>query len=58
MSVNARKRADQNPLENLAERVSAEINERATKMAPENRALADSETRDIVARVLHRETIL
>lgn len=41
-------------LEELAERIAAEINERAAKMTPEERAKADSETKKIAAKVQRR----
>ncbi|MGA8492773.1 MAG: hypothetical protein WB711_20285 [Terriglobales bacterium] len=45
---------DENRLERLAERVANEINERAAKMTPEERAKADSETTKIAAQVQRR----
>jgi hypothetical protein len=45
---------DENGLERLAERVANEINERAAKMTPEERAKADSETTKIAAQVRRR----
>jgi hypothetical protein len=41
-------------LEELAERIAAEINERAARMTPEKRQQADSETKKIAARVQRR----
>jgi len=41
-------------LEELAERIATEINERADKMAPEKRQQADSETKKIADRVWRR----
>ena len=41
--------------EELAERIAAEINERAAKMTPEDRARADAETKKIAA-VAQRRT--
>ena len=41
-------------LTSLAERTGADINERAVKMTPEERAQADSETKKIAARVQRR----
>lgn len=38
----------------LAERIATEINERAAKMTPEERAQADSETKKIGDRVRNR----
>jgi hypothetical protein len=41
-------------LRNLAERTASDINERATKMSPEKRTRADSETKKTAARVQRR----
>jgi|SRR5271165_3033050 len=41
-------------LEELAERLATEINERAARMTPEERAKADSETKKIAAQVQRR----
>jgi hypothetical protein len=41
-------------LEELAERLATEINERAAKMTPKERAQADSETKKIAAQVQRR----
>jgi hypothetical protein len=38
-------------LTNLAERTTADLNERAARMTPEKRAQADSETKKIAVRV-------
>lgn len=54
MAIAKLKRPKADRLEELAERIAAEINERATKMTPEERAQADSETRKIAAQVQHR----
>ena len=54
MAVAKLKRPKEDRLEELAERVAAEINERAAKMTPEERAEADSETRKIAAQVQRR----
>jgi hypothetical protein len=54
MAVAKLKRPKQDRFEELAERIATEINERAAKMAPEERARADSETKKIAARVQHR----
>jgi hypothetical protein len=54
MAVPKLKRPKENRLDELAERISAEINERASKMTPERRAQADSETKKIAARVQRR----
>jgi hypothetical protein len=44
MAVAKLKRPREDRFEELAERIAAEINERAAKMTPEERAKADSET--------------
>ena len=54
MAVAKLKRPQEDRFEELAERIAAEINERATKMTPEQRAKADSETRKIAAQVQRR----
>lgn len=54
MAVAKLKRPKEDRFEELAERIAAEINERAAKMTPEERAKADSETRKIAAQVQHR----
>jgi len=54
MAVAKLKRPKEDRLEELAERIAAEINERAAKMTPEERAKADSETKKIAARVQRR----
>jgi hypothetical protein len=41
-------------LEELAERLATQINERAAKMTPKERAQADSETKKIAAQVQRR----
>ena len=51
MAVAKLKRPQENRFEDLAERIAAEINERAAKMTPEQRAKADSETKKIAAQV-------
>ncbi len=43
-------------LTNLAERTAADINERADRMAPEERAQADSETKNLAIQVQRRDT--
>jgi hypothetical protein len=48
------KRPKEGQFKELAERIAAEINERAAKMTPEKRARADSETRKIAAQVQRR----
>lgn len=54
MAVAKLKRPKVDRLEELSERIAAEINERAAKMTPEDRAQADSETRKIAAQVQRR----
>jgi len=54
MAVAKLKRPKQDRLEELAERIAAEINDRACKMPPEDRAQADSETKKIAAQVQRR----
>jgi len=44
----------ENQLEELAERIAAEINQRAAKMTPEKRDQADSETKKIAVQVRRR----
>jgi len=47
MAVAKLKRTKEDQFEELAERFAAEIDERAAKMTPKERARADSETRKI-----------
>ena len=54
MAVARLKRPKDDQFEELAERIAAEINERAAKMTPQERAKADSETRKIAALVQRR----
>ena len=54
MAVAKLKRPKEDRLENLAERIAAEINERASRMTSEERAKADSETRKIATQVQRR----
>ena len=54
MAVAKLKRPKEDRFEEFAERIAAEINERAAKMTPEERAQADSETKKIAARVQRR----
>lgn len=54
MALAKLKRRQEDRLEELAERVATEINERAAKMTPEERAKADSETKKIAAKVQRR----
>lgn len=54
MGVAKLKRSKEDRFEELAERIAAEINERAAKMTPEDREHADSETKKIAAQVQRR----
>ncbi len=54
MAVAKLKRQKEDRLEELAERMAAEINERAAVMTPEKRQKADSETKKIADRVQRR----
>ena len=54
MAVAKLKYPKEDRLERLAERVANEINERAAKMTPEERAKADSETAKIATQVRRR----
>jgi uncharacterized protein YjbJ (UPF0337 family) len=54
MAVAKLKQPKENRVEELAERIADEINERAGKMTPKEREHADSETRKIAARVQRR----
>jgi hypothetical protein len=54
MAVAKLKYPKEDPLEELAERIANEINDRAAKMTPEERAKADSETTKIAAQVRRR----
>ena len=54
MAVAKLKRPKEDRFEELAERIAADINDRAAKMTPEERAKADSETRKIDTRVQRR----
>jgi hypothetical protein len=54
MAVAKLKRPKESRLEDLAERIAAEINERAARMTPEERARADSETNKIATQVQRR----
>jgi vacuolar-type H+-ATPase subunit E/Vma4 len=54
MAVAKLKRVNEDRLEDLAERIAAEINERAEKMTPEDRARADAATKKIADRVRRR----
>ena len=51
MAVAKLKRPKEEQFEDLAERIATEINERAAKMTPEQRAKADSATKKIAANV-------
>ncbi len=54
MAVAKLKRPKEDRFEEFAERIAAEINERAAKMTSEERARADSETKKIAAHVQRR----
>jgi len=54
MAVAKLKRPKEGRLEELAERIASEINARAAKMTPQERAEADSETKKIAAQVQRR----
>jgi hypothetical protein len=54
MALAKLKRPKEDHLEDLAQRIAAEINERAARMTPEKRAKADSETKKIAAQVQRR----
>jgi hypothetical protein len=54
MAVAKLKRPKEDRFEELAERIAAEINDRAAKMTPEERTRADSETKKITDRVQRR----
>jgi len=54
MAVAKLKRPKEDQFEELAERIASEINERAAKMTPEERAKADSETKKIATQVQRR----
>ncbi len=54
MAVAKLKRPQEDRFEELADRIANEINERAAKMTPKERAKADSETKEIAANVQRR----
>jgi hypothetical protein len=54
MALAKRKPTEENRLEELAERIAAEISARAAKMTPAERERADAETRKIAERVRRR----
>jgi|HubBroStandDraft_4_1064222.scaffolds.fasta_scaffold608589_2 hypothetical protein len=54
MALAKLKRPKEAQFEEFAERIAAEINERAAKVTPEDRAKADSETKKIAAQVQRR----
>jgi hypothetical protein len=54
MAVAKLKRPQEDQLEELAERMASEIDERAAKMTPDARAKADAETKRIAAQVQRR----
>ena len=54
MAVAKLKRPKEDQFEELADRIATEINERASRMTPEERVRADSETKTIADRVQRR----
>ncbi|HTS34519.1 MAG TPA: hypothetical protein VMH04_02540 [Candidatus Solibacter sp.] len=54
MALAKLKRLKEDRMEDLAERLAAEIDERASKMTPKERAKADSETLKIATQVQRR----
>lgn len=54
MAVAKLKRPKEAQFEELAERIAEEINQRAAKMTPRERAQADSETKKIASRAQRR----
>ena len=54
MAVAKLKRPKEDRFEELAERIAAQINERAAKMTPAERAQADSQTKKIADQVQRR----
>jgi hypothetical protein len=54
MAVAKLKQPKEDRFDELAERLAADINERASKMTPEDRAKADSETKKMAAQVQRR----
>jgi hypothetical protein len=54
MALAKLKRPKEDRFEELTERIATEINERANRMTPEERARADSETKKIADRVQRR----
>jgi hypothetical protein len=54
MAIAKLKRPKEDQVEELAERIATEINDRASRMTPEERAQADSETKKIAVRVQRR----
>lgn len=54
MAVAKLKRPKEDQFEEFAERIAAEINQRAAKMTPKDRAQADAETKKIVAQLQRR----
>lgn len=54
MAVAKAKRLQEDQLEELAERIASEINDRASKMTPEDRDKADAETQKIANRTERR----
>ena len=53
MGVAKLKYPKEDPLEELAERMANEINQRAAKMTPKDQAKADSDTTKIAAQLRH-----
>lgn len=54
MAVAKLKRPKEDRLDDFAERIASEINQRAAKMTPADRAKADAETRKIADQVQRR----
>jgi hypothetical protein len=54
MAVAKLKRPKEDQFEELAERIATDIDDRAAKMTPKERARADSETRKIATQVQRR----
>jgi len=54
MAIAKLKHPEENQFEELADRIATEINERANRMSPKERAQADSETKKIADRPQHR----
>jgi hypothetical protein len=54
MAVAKLKQPQKDNFEEVAQRIATEINERAARMTPDERAKADSETRKIAVQVQRR----